>query len=165
MVTGLVVCGVVMGPMWLLKYYVGPYLGNNLFFIMYTFLHHNHVDLPHYTSSEWTFLRGALSTVDRDYGIMNHLHHRIGSTHVCHHLFSQIPHYHAEEASQAIQKVLGKYYVKDTTNVWFAMYREFCKCKFVASDESKDGPIMWYYDSLSQLSHVRAQQSDKNKQK
>ena len=116
-------------------------------------------ELPHYTDDEWDWLRGALSTVDRDYGpLLNTLHHHIQvgiglaaaprwlrqapvraggrpvagtlrggaatggaarrrrrrqplpptpahhttpsslaqDTHVCHHLFSTMPHYHAQ---------------------------------------------------------------------
>ena len=37
---------------------------------------------------EWSYLRGGLSTLDRDYGIFNNIHHDIG-THVLHHLFPQ----------------------------------------------------------------------------
>ena len=46
---------------------------------------------------EWSYLRGGLTTVDRDYGWLNNIHHDIG-THVIHHLFPQIPHYHLIEA-------------------------------------------------------------------
>ena len=38
---------------------------------------------------EWSYLRGGLSTIDRDYGIFNKIHHDIG-THVLHHLFPQV---------------------------------------------------------------------------
>ena len=38
---------------------------------------------------EWSYLRGGLTTVDRDYGIFSQIHHSIG-IHVLHHLFRQV---------------------------------------------------------------------------
>ncbi|CAN1303585.1 Omega-3 fatty acid desaturase, chloroplastic [Linum perenne] len=76
-----------------------------------TYLHHHgHEDkLPWYRGKEWSYLRGGLTTIDRDYGWINNIHHDIG-THVIHHLFPQIPHYHLIEATEAAKPVLGKYY-------------------------------------------------------
>jgi hypothetical protein len=37
--------------------------------------------------SEWSYLRGGLTTLDHDYGVFNKIHHDIG-THVAHHLVS-----------------------------------------------------------------------------
>ncbi|GFZ15013.1 fatty acid desaturase 8 [Actinidia rufa] len=76
-----------------------------------TYLHHHgHEDkLPWYRGEEWSYLRGGLTTLDRDYGWINNIHHDIG-THVIHHLFPQIPHYHLIEATEAAKPVLGKYY-------------------------------------------------------
>ena len=57
----------------------------------------SHTELPHYSDDEWDWLRGALATVDRSYGrLLNTLHHHIADTHVAHHLFSTMPHYHAQ---------------------------------------------------------------------
>jgi fatty acid desaturase len=57
----------------------------------------SHAELPHYSDDEWDWLRGALATVDRSYGrLLNTLHHHIADTHVAHHLFSTMPHYHAQ---------------------------------------------------------------------
>ena len=50
-----------------------------------------------FIKQEWNYLRGGLTTLDRDYGWINNIHHDIG-THVIHHLFPQIPHYHLIEA-------------------------------------------------------------------
>ncbi|CAI0539598.1 unnamed protein product [Linum tenue] len=76
-----------------------------------TYLHHHGHDdkLPWYRGKEWSYLRGGLTTLDRDYGWINNIHHDIG-THVIHHLFPQIPHYHLIEATEAAKPVLGKYY-------------------------------------------------------
>lgn len=54
---------------------------------------------------EWDYLRGGLTTVDRDYGWVNNIHHDIG-THVIHHLFPQIPHYHLIEAVHSLSFTL-----------------------------------------------------------
>jgi hypothetical protein len=48
--------------------------------------------------------RGGLTCLDRDYGIFNKIQHDIG-THVVHHLFPQIPHYHLQDATEAAKKV------------------------------------------------------------
>lgn len=38
---------------------------------------------------EWSFLRGGLTTLDRDYGIFSGIQHSIG-IHLVHHLFPQV---------------------------------------------------------------------------
>ena len=44
-----------------------------------------HPALPHYEASEWDWLRGALATVDRSYGLLDHVFHHIADTHVRRH--------------------------------------------------------------------------------
>jgi omega-6 fatty acid desaturase (delta-12 desaturase) len=51
---------------------------------------------------------------------------------VAHHLFSTMPHYHAQEATEAIKPVLGQYYQKDTTPVYQAVWREIKECNYVS---------------------------------
>nr|ABA02172.1 fatty acid desaturase 3A [Linum usitatissimum]ADV92264.1 fatty acid desaturase 3A [Linum usitatissimum]ADV92265.1 fatty acid desaturase 3A [Linum usitatissimum]ADV92266.1 fatty acid desaturase 3A [Linum usitatissimum]AFK27237.1 fatty acid desaturase 3 [Linum usitatissimum] len=93
------------------KIYGVPYLIFVAWLDMVTYLHHHGYEqkLPWYRGKEWSYLRGGLTTVDRDYGVINNIHHDIG-THVIHHLFPQMPHYHLVEATQAAKHVLGKYY-------------------------------------------------------
>lgn len=108
-------------------------------------LQHTHPKLPHYRDAEWDWLRGALATVDRDYGfVLNHLHHHIADTHVAHHLFSQMPHYHAQEATEAIRPVLGPYYNRDHRNIWAALWQDYSACRYVAPDEPGQGTL-WYH--------------------
>lgn len=53
-----------------------------------TYLHHNHPDVHHYDADSWTFVKGALATIDRDFGFIGrHLFHGIIECHVVHHLF------------------------------------------------------------------------------
>lgn len=96
-VFGLYSLGKAFGWAWLVKTYGIPLLMVNFWLVMITMLQHTHPALPHYKGEDWDWLRGALATVDRNYGwFLNHVHHHIADTHVCHHLFSQIPFYHAQ---------------------------------------------------------------------
>ncbi|TXG74404.1 hypothetical protein EZV62_002983 [Acer yangbiense] len=101
----------VFGPVQIFKVYGVPYLIFVMWLDFVTYLHHHGHEqkLPWYRGKEWSYLRGGLTTVDRDYGWFNNIHHDIG-THVIHHLFPQIPHYHLIEATRAAKPVLGKYY-------------------------------------------------------
>jgi fatty acid desaturase len=57
--------------------------------------------MPWFRGEEWSYLRGGLTTLDRDFGwIVNKLHHNI-ETHVLHHLFPQMPHYNLVEVRPA----------------------------------------------------------------
>uniref|UniRef100_A0A6V7QX24 Fatty acid desaturase N-terminal domain-containing protein n=1 Tax=Ananas comosus var. bracteatus TaxID=296719 RepID=A0A6V7QX24_ANACO len=101
--------------------------------------------LPHYDSSEWDWLRGALATMDRDYGLLNRVFHHITDTHVAHHLFSTMPHYHAMEATRAIKPILGDYYQFDATPVLQAMWREARECVYVEPEDGANRKgVLWY---------------------
>ncbi|KAL2332968.1 hypothetical protein Fmac_014181 [Flemingia macrophylla] len=107
----LIYLSLVTGPFFMFKLYGAPYLIFVMWLDFVTYLHHHGYNqkLPWYRGKEWSYLRGGLTTVDRDYGWINNIHHDIG-THVIHHLFPQIPHYHLVEATNAAKAVLGKYY-------------------------------------------------------
>ncbi|KAM0884635.1 hypothetical protein ACQ4PT_030877 [Festuca glaucescens] len=110
MIALLIAMACVFGPVPVLKLYGVPYVVFVMWLDLVTYLHHHgHQDLPWYRGEEWSYLRGGLTTVDRDYGWINNIHHDIG-THVIHHLFPQIPHYHLVEATKAARPVLGRYY-------------------------------------------------------
>ncbi|MFN9960840.1 MAG: fatty acid desaturase, partial [bacterium] len=108
------------GWMWLLKYYAVPYVVFVIWLDLVTYLHHTEHDLPWYRGDNWNFLKGAISTIDRDYGIFNHIHHDIG-THVAHHIFLNMPHYILLKATEAIKPVMGEYYYKSDVPIWKAL--------------------------------------------
>lgn len=96
------------------RLYWAPYVVFVVWLDTVTYLHHHgpheaSEKVPWYRGKEWSYLRGGLTTLDRDYGVFNKIHHDIG-THVVHHLFPQIPHYNLEEATEALKPMLGPYY-------------------------------------------------------
>ncbi|KAK8090710.1 delta-12 fatty acid desaturas-like protein [Apiospora phragmitis] len=106
--------------------------------VMITYLHHTSPALPKYLPASWTYLRGALATVDRDPGpVMRYMFHHIVDLHVVHHLFPRIPHYHAQEATNAIRPLLGDYYHVDKNSWWGALYVAFTRCQWVEADVGK----------------------------
>ncbi|ONK68692.1 uncharacterized protein A4U43_C05F14910 [Asparagus officinalis] len=133
---------------WVIRIYGVPLLVVNGWLVLITYLQHTHAALPHYDSSEWDWLRGALATIDRDYGILNKVFHNITDTHVAHHLFSTMPHYNAMEATKAIKPILGEYYQFDGTPVYKAMYREAKECVYVESEGDKSKGVYWYNNEL-----------------
>jgi len=120
-----------------------PYLIVNFWLVLITYLQHTDSALPHYSDGTWDWLRGALATVDRDYGFINIVLHHITDTHVVHHLFSTMPHYHAEEATAAVIPLLGEYYRYDSTPIFTALWRSFGKCEILYPDEKQQG-VHWY---------------------
>jgi hypothetical protein len=117
--------------------YLQPYLWVNHWIVAITYLHHTHPDVPKYEPEAWTFLRGATATIDRNLGFGGkHFMHNIADFHVIHHLFSRIPHYHAEEATRAIQPLLGSNYREDKQrNFWLCIYESFTKCQYVVPSD------------------------------
>jgi len=141
---------VYLGGFWSLVYVYGiPLLITNLFLVLITFLQHTDLAVPHYTASEWDWLRGALATIDRNYGffnILNHVFHHINDTHVVHHLFSDMPFYHAQEATEAVKPLLGKYYRFDNTPIIPALWRTygFREVGPDTREESNKG-VLWFH--------------------
>mmetsp|Transcript_16463 Transcript_16463/g.27829 ORF Transcript_16463/g.27829 Transcript_16463/m.27829 type:complete len:433 (+) Transcript_16463:77-1375(+) len=122
-------------------FYLIPYFISNYHLVLITYLQHTDVFMPHFRGKEFNWLRGALCTVDRSFGpVLDHAFHHIQDTHVCHHLFSKIPFYHAQEATEHIKRVLGPYYMKDDTSIARALYRSYSCCQFVEDD----GDIVFY---------------------
>ncbi|MCA9143093.1 MAG: fatty acid desaturase [Planctomycetaceae bacterium] len=116
-----------------LALYVGPYLVVNSWLVLYTWLQHTDVDVPHFEDHEWSWVLGAFMTIDRPYGpVLDFLHHRIGSTHVAHHIDARIPHYNAKRATEALQAAFPDLYIYDPTPIPKALWRIATHCNVVS---------------------------------
>ena len=123
-----------------LALYGGPYLVINAWLVAYTWLQHTDVDVPHLAAEEFSYMRGAFLTIDRPYPkLIDWLHHKIGSTHVAHHIDCTIPHYHAQDATDAIAKAFPKVYLRETTPVHMALWRVCRHCIAVRRNSEEDG--------------------------
>lgn len=146
--------------------YAVPWFWVHHFLIAITYLHHHHEDVPHYSADSWEFVKGALATVDRDFGwIDKHLFHCIISHHVSpprsiralclaagvaltfpqvvHHLFSKIPFYYAGEATEAIKPMLGDLYHEEKGSFYGHLWSSFKNLKYVESDPASPGTMRW----------------------
>jgi len=125
-------------------WYIAPYLWVNHWLVAITFLQHTDPSLPHYTGDAWTFTRGAAATIDREFGFIGrHLMHGIVETHVLHHYISTIPFYHADEATEAIKKVMGRHYRADvrggTLGFLASLWTSARWCQWVEPNEGAKG--------------------------
>jgi len=137
---GLLSCVVYLqGLTFVLIYYGIPYAVFSGWISLVTHLHHTHPDIPWYRDPDWSYLRGALSTVDRNYGFVEDVHHNIG-THIVHHLFHKIPHYHLKEATEAIKPILGEFHKKSDETVAQTIIKIWKHCRFV----SDIGSVLFY---------------------
>ncbi|KAL6909734.1 hypothetical protein ACP4OV_001393 [Aristida adscensionis] len=128
------------------RVYGAPLLVVNAWLVLVTYLQHTDPAVPRYGAGDggWDWLSGALATVDRDYGaFLAGAFHNITDTHVVHHLFPSMAHYHAAEATRAIRPVLGEYYRFDATPIARAAWRAAKECVYVEPDSRRDG-VFWY---------------------
>ena len=123
--------------------YFGPLLVVNCWLVIYTWLHHTETDVPHLSDESFTYLRGAFLTVDRNYGkLIDFLHHNIGSTHVVHHIYPNIPHYHAKEATKLIRMAFPKVYLHSSEPIIRSLWNISSNCIAVDSKNTK-GEYIW----------------------
>mmetsp|Transcript_24049 Transcript_24049/g.42115 ORF Transcript_24049/g.42115 Transcript_24049/m.42115 type:complete len:290 (+) Transcript_24049:532-1401(+) len=129
-------------------WYLGPLMYNQAWLVLYTWLQHTDPSVPQYGTDQWTWVKGTLSTIDRPYGIFDFLHHKIGSTHVAHHLFHEIPFYKADVATAAIKAYLEPkgLYNYDPTPWYSAMWKLARTCHYI---EDLNG--IQYYKSLEDV--------------
>jgi len=128
--------------------YGAPLLVVNAWLVLYTWLQHTDTDVPHFSQDDHTFVKGALHTIDRPYdkmdpwGLIDFLHHKIGSTHVAHHFDSSVPHYKADRATQAIKREFPEFYLYDPTPIPQALWRVARHCTAVTQRGDK-----WIWDN------------------
>ncbi|KAJ7160433.1 fatty acid conjugase [Mycena filopes] len=136
--------GMQFGAAAVFKHYIIPYLLCHHWIVMLTFLHHSDPTIPHYRAGEWTFLRGALATVDRPLlGWIGRVYfHNVSHDHVGHHLFTAVPYYNQPKVTEALKGVLGEHYNYDSTNTFYALYRSFTRCLYI----DDEGEVVMYRD-------------------
>ncbi|GBG24140.1 Delta12-fatty-acid desaturase [Hondaea fermentalgiana] len=137
-IAGLCYWGSIEGSRTVLLQYFLPYLVVNAYLIGFTWMQHTHPDVPHLGEDEWSWVAGTILTIDRPYpAFIDVLTHRIGSTHVAHHLFSKMPWYHAREATVHIKALLEPkgVYNYDPTPFYKALYNTARYCHFMEGVE------------------------------
>jgi omega-6 fatty acid desaturase / acyl-lipid omega-6 desaturase (Delta-12 desaturase) len=143
---GIVYAAYTLGAGTVALYYGAPYMVCNLYLVLITYLQHTDVFMPHFRGDEWSWFRGALCTVDRTFGaVIDHTIHHIADTHVCHHIFSKMPFYNAQEATEILKEVLGDYYLSDNTPIPQALWRSYTCCAFVEDE----GTTVFYKSKIA----------------
>jgi len=147
-IAGLFYLGTQVGHLPVFLWYWNAYFWTNAWLVLYTWLQHTDPSVPQYGDGEWTWVKGALSTIDRPYGIFDFFHHTIGSTHVVHHLFHEMPWYNADVATEHVKAFLEPkgLYNYDPTPWWKEMWRIAHTCHYVESTEG-----IQYYKSLEDV--------------
>lgn len=113
---------------------------------LYYRLQHTDTDVPHFSDDNHSFVKGALHTIDRPYdkldpwGLIDFLHHKIGTTHVAHHFDSSIPHYKAQAATDAIKESYPQLYLYDPTPIPEALWRV---CKGCTAVQKRGDVWVW----------------------
>ncbi|UJR20058.1 hypothetical protein I4U23_023192 [Adineta vaga] len=95
-------------------------------------------DVPWFVNSEWNYIKGQLSTVDRHYGHVHGIIHSIG-THQIHHLFPKVPHYNLEEATFHFRKAfpnLVRFNNDRILSSFVRMGKKFIRQRFIGKDIS-----------------------------
>jgi fatty acid desaturase len=154
-VTAAVVMSTILcGPAAVMALYGGPLLVVNAWLVLYTWLQHTDVDVPHYSNDQdYSFAQGALHSIDRPYdqlfgGVIDFLHHKIGTTHVAHHFASAIPHYKADVATQALREKFPQYCLYDPTPIPQALWRVAKGCTAV---EKRGDKWVWKNEGVEYL--------------
>jgi omega-3 fatty acid desaturase (delta-15 desaturase) len=111
----------------LVTWYGGSWFVFAFWLVTVTYMQHHDdqvEDTVIYGDESWTFLKGALQTVDRSYGsIIDRLSHHITNGHLVHHLFfTKIPHYHLEKATTHLYAHLEQHGITYKHRVTYDFY-------------------------------------------
>ena len=139
MISLLAYAGFQFGFLNLLNLYIIPYFVFVVWLSLVTYLHHTDTKIPWYRTGNWNYVKGALSTIDRSYGIFEPIHHNIG-THVVHHIFSKIPHYNLKEANKHLKQKLGISYHFSSESILKSFLNAYKYCHYV----SDEGETVYY---------------------
>lgn len=114
-------------------WYLAPYLCVNAWLVYITYLQHSDLRIPHYSPEEWTYVRGGLATIDRNFGsIINSWIHHINDSHVVHHLFSQMPFYNAIEVTRkCCREIFGDMYQTSDEGLFTSLWNSWTECRYV----------------------------------
>ncbi|KAH8084917.1 fatty acid desaturase-domain-containing protein [Cristinia sonorae] len=110
-----------------------PWFWMHNWIVTFTYLQHTDPTVPYYRDGQWTFLRGAMCTVDRPiFGWIGKVFFfSVAHDHVAHHIFASVPFYHLAEVTEHIKPILGDHYLYDPTPTFYALWRSFTQCQFV----------------------------------
>lgn len=133
MISLLTYAGIAYGFLNLINLYIIPYFVFVVWLSLVTYLHHTDTKIPWYRTANWNYVKGALSTVDRSYGIFEPIHHNIG-THVVHHIFSKIPHYNLLEANKHLKQKLGVFHNSSREPILKAFLNAYNNCHYVPDE-------------------------------
>jgi acyl-lipid omega-3 desaturase len=138
--------GILMGFVSLLNHHIIPVMVFGGYIVIITFLHHNETEIGWYPDSEWNYVKGQLSTIDRHYGSIHGVIHNIG-THQIHHLFTSIPHYNLEKATIAFRnKFPHLVHIKNENIIFqfFNMFSIYMKQHMIDDIKEKDFKAYYY---------------------
>ncbi|EMD37156.1 hypothetical protein CERSUDRAFT_124119 [Gelatoporia subvermispora B] len=145
------------GNVW--RLYIVPWLWAHNWIVMFTYLQHSDPTVPYYRRNGWTFVRGALATIDRPvFGwIGRFFWHGIAHDHIAHHFFVTVPFYNLPKVTDAIKPVLGEYYNYDSTPVLYALWRSFTQCTFI----EPEGDVVFFKNQQGKA--LRKYKTDTNR--
>ncbi len=115
--------------------FLAPYLFFSWWLFAVTYLQHHDEDTETYPEGDWEYVLGGLQTIDRTFGFgIDRTTHHITDCHVAHHMFSDMPHYNLEKATEGVKSILeprGLYKKRDTKNFvvkTFSLHKDVGHC-------------------------------------